>query len=123
VEVKNRAVMITMPTALKAAVGREARRQGVNLNDLLVGLLAKHYRLAFQPSNRLGATPKARNVAVVLRMPPELKRAIQLDALGRESNMTDVVLRILASALDVQLRMMPVVRRSPFGGGGRRSVR
>lgn len=110
------AVMVHMPGALKRAVVRRVRSEGSNANDVMVGALAKHYRVPFAPSGRRGE-PGGRSGPVVLRMPRRLKRRLQIDALRHEpSNLSERVVTRLAQELGVEVRR-PTRHRTPFGGG------
>jgi hypothetical protein len=92
------AVLVQMPAALKRAVVRRVRSEGSNANDVMVGALAKYYRVPFTPSGRRSA-PGARGGPVVLRVPRLLKDRLTRDALEQERpNLSDRVLAVLAEA-------------------------
>jgi hypothetical protein len=51
-----------------------------------------------------------------LRIPPEAKRAAQLDAIEKGSNLNDVLGQIICDHYDIPFESRSN-RRSPFGGG------
>ena len=69
-----------MPPALKQALAREVRRRGSTMNDVAVELLAARFGVAFEPSGRKGGTVPGASGAVLLRVPPELKRRLKTAA-------------------------------------------
>src|SRR5262245_31403993 len=106
-------VLVKMPPELKAALTRD----GENMNNAAVVILAARYDLPFQPTDRKlrevpGPTPQ-----VALRMPPTLKRMIQQEAFDLETNTTDHVVSILADHYGIDLGERIVRRKVPFGGG------
>src|SRR5436190_22998238 len=109
-------VLVQMPTALKRAVVRRVRSERSNANDVIVGTLAKRYRVPFTPTGRRG-NPGASGGPVVLRMPRQLKRRLQIDALRHQpSNLSERVLTALADEFGIELNR-PTRHRTPFGGG------
>jgi hypothetical protein len=114
-------VLITLPPDMKRALVQEVSSTGSNMNDIVVGLLARRYGIKFVPSARSSA-PCSTKPVVVLRMNPALKRRLQYDALKHESNMTTTVIRLLAEELGLPSSMKKVRRRTPFGGGRRRCI-
>src|SRR4051795_1529463 len=113
-------VLVRTPASLKEALVRETARRGASLNDVSVGILAEAFDVGYVPTNRKSPLPGASPV-VLLRMPEELKEAIQAEAFRTGSNTNDVILAALADELGV-----PFVsnrRRSvPFGGGRRKDT-
>jgi myo-inositol-1-phosphate synthase len=92
-----------MPASLKGALVREVARRGGNLNDVATGILAERFGIPYVPSGRRSALPGASG-AVLLRVPRELKHALEAEARRAGSNVNDVVLRALAESLDVPYR-------------------
>jgi myo-inositol-1-phosphate synthase len=90
-----------MPPALKRAVVREVARRESNLNDIVVALLAERFGVAFTPSGRRRKVIPGAAGAVVLRMPPELRRELKTTARRRSLNVNDLVLLTLSEALEV----------------------
>jgi myo-inositol-1-phosphate synthase len=90
-----------MPPALKRAVVREVARRESNLNDVAVALLAERFGVAFTPSGRRRKVIPGAAGAVVLRMPPELRRELKTTARRRSLNVNDLVLLTLSEALEV----------------------
>lgn len=112
------AVLVQMPAALKREVVRRVRATDSNANDVIVGALAKRYRVPFAPTGRR-ARPGAQAGPVVIRLPLALKRRLQIDALRHEpSNMSERVIAALADEFGVEV-VLRTRHRSPFGGGGR----
>ncbi|HEY7177633.1 MAG TPA: hypothetical protein VH305_00540, partial [Gaiella sp.] len=94
---------------------RETARRGASLNDVAVGMLADAFDVAYRPTGRRSALPGASPV-VLLRMPEELKRAVQAEAFRSSTNTNDVIVRTLADGLGIPHDSRS--RRSvPFGGG------
>ena len=95
-------VLVRMPTELKRVLAQEVERTDATINDIAVGILADRFRVAFTPSGRRGQAP-GESPAVLLRMPPALKRRIQDAARERGSNGNRVIVQALANALRVRL--------------------
>jgi myo-inositol-1-phosphate synthase len=105
-----------MPAHVKAALVRETSRRGASLNDVATGLLADAFGVRYQPTGRKSPLPGASPV-VLLRVPPELRNELQSEARRTAQTVNDVVLRTLATELDV-----PFVsnrRRPSLSGSGR----
>ena len=107
-----------MPAQLKRRLVHETEARGGNLNDVAVGILANRYQIPFEPTGRRSPAAGTSGV-VLLRVPPDLKKKIQLEAFEAESNTNDVILRALSERLGVPFASNR--RRSvPFGGGRRK---
>jgi len=107
-----------MPAQLKRRLVHETEARGGNLNDVAVGILANRYQIPFEPTGRRSPAAGTSGV-VLLRVPPELKKKIQLEAFGAASNTNDVILRVLSEQLGIPYESNR--RRSvPFGGGRRK---
>lgn len=115
------AVVVRLPLPLKRAAVREVERRGTNMNDVLVGAIARRYGIGFHPTNRIGR-PSIEKGTVLLRMSDRLKYAIQRDALDRRSNIQDTLVRILADAFAVEIDLTRSFRTTPFGGGRRQAA-
>jgi hypothetical protein len=87
-----------MPGSLKRALVREVARRESNLNDVAVALLAERFGVPFTPSGRRRKAIPGAAGAVVLRMPPELRRELKQAARPRKQNVNDLVLSTLADA-------------------------
>ncbi|HZG35450.1 MAG TPA: hypothetical protein VEY87_06340, partial [Gaiellaceae bacterium] len=90
-----------MPGSVKRALVREVARRGSNLNDVAVALLAERFGVAFTPSGRRRKAIPGAAGAVVLRMPPELRRELKATARGRGLHVNDLVLITLSEALAI----------------------
>jgi myo-inositol-1-phosphate synthase len=107
-----------MPAPLKRLLVEETEAQGSNLNDVAVGILANRFGIAYQGTGRRSGAAGASGV-VLLRLPPALKRRLQLEAFERATNTNDVILETLGERLGTPLEANR--RRSvPFGGGRRK---
>jgi myo-inositol-1-phosphate synthase len=95
-----KSILVRMPRPLKRRLAREVARRESTLNDVAVDLLATEFGVEFTPSGRRGAVPGDTG-AVLLRVPPELKR--QLDAAARErgSSTNRVIVGSLSERLDL----------------------
>ena len=87
--------------AIKRAVVREVARRESNLNDVAVALLAERFGVPFAPSGRRRKAIPGAAGAVVLRMPPELRRELKAAARRRKLNVNDLVLVTLSDALEI----------------------
>ena len=90
-----------MPGSLKRALVREVARRESNLNDVAVALLAERFGIPFAPSGRRRKAIPGAAGAVVLRMPPELRRELKAAARRRKLNVNDLVLVTLSDALEI----------------------
>src|SRR5687768_13152774 len=90
-----------MPGSLKRALVREVARRESNLNDVAVALLAERFGVSFAPSGRRRKVIPGAAGAVVLRMPPELRRELKAAARRRKHNVNDLVLATLSDALEI----------------------
>jgi myo-inositol-1-phosphate synthase len=107
-----------MPAPLKGRLIQAAETQDSNLNDVAVGMLAARFGVTYQGSGRRGGAAGSSGV-VLLRLPPALKRRIQLEAFERGRNTNDVILETLSERLGLPFESNR--RRSvPFGGGRRK---
>jgi myo-inositol-1-phosphate synthase len=90
-----------MPVAIKRSLVREVARRGSNLNDVAVSLLAERFGIPFSPSGRRRKVIPGAAGAVVLRMPPELRRELRAAAERQHGNVNDLVLLTLSEALEI----------------------
>src|ERR671914_3079150 len=91
-------ILVRMPLALKRALAREVGRRGSTMNDVAVELLAARFGVPFEPSGRKGNVPGASG-AVLLRVPPELKRRLKTAADAGASTTNKLIVETLASEL------------------------
>jgi myo-inositol-1-phosphate synthase len=87
-----------MPTPLKRALAREVERRDSTLNDVVVGLLASRFGVAFEPSGRKGSSPGTSG-AVLLRVPPELKERLKGEARRLASTTNKLIVETLSREL------------------------
>jgi myo-inositol-1-phosphate synthase len=111
-----------MPGSIKRALVREVARRGSNLNDVAVALLAERFGVPFSPSGRRRKAIPGAAGAVVLRMPPELRRELKTVARRSKQNVNDLVLSTLADALEIPFASnrkdtMASTNGSPNGNG------
>jgi myo-inositol-1-phosphate synthase len=111
-----------MPGSIKRALVREVARRESTLNDVAVALLAERFGVRFSPSGRRRKAIPGAAGAVLLRMPPELRRELRAAAKRRKQNVNDLVLATLADALEVPFvsnrkDIMASTNGSPNGNG------
>src|ERR687895_2168650 len=90
-----------MPGSVKRALVREVARRQSNLNDVAVALLAERFGIPFAPTGRRRKAIPGAAGAVVLRMPPALRRELKDSARRRGLNVNDLVLLTLSEALEI----------------------
>ena len=98
---------------MKSALVRETARRGASLNDVAVGLLADSFGVRYRPTGRKSPLPGSSPV-LLLRMPDEIRDAIQAESAATGQTLNDVVLRALAHELGVPFasnRQRPAGRR------------
>ena len=89
-------VLVRMPDVLQRALVTEVRRRDSNINDVLVGVLAERVGASFSPSGRRSA-PRSTSGAVLLRLPPALKRLVDEEALERGSSVNELIVETSTS--------------------------
>jgi myo-inositol-1-phosphate synthase len=104
-----------MPAELKRRLVHETEARASNLNDIAVGILADRFGMPYDGSGRRSPAAGTSGV-VLLRLPPALKRRIQLEAFERGSNTNDVILETLSERLGIPFESNRG-RSVPFGGG------
>src|SRR5918994_2901852 len=92
-------LLVRMPPALKQALAREVGRRGSTLNDVAVELLATRFGVRFEPSGRKGRVPGTSG-AVLLRVPPDLKRRLKAAADATASMTNTLIIETLANELE-----------------------
>jgi myo-inositol-1-phosphate synthase len=97
---QRKGVLVRAPSSLKGALVRETARRGVSLNDVAVGLLADSFGISYTPTGRKSPLPGSSPV-LLLRMPDEVRTAIQAESSRTGQTLNDVVLRALADELGV----------------------
>src|SRR5690242_8763336 len=85
---KRVSILIAVPDSLSRAIVRAARREQVGLNDLLVGTLARYFRVKFEPTGRIAKLPAPGRPAVLLRVSPELHRELKRASVANRTNTT-----------------------------------
>jgi len=91
-----------MPKVLKRRLAREVARRGSTLNDVAVDLLASEFGVDFTPSGRQPSSRRLGDAgAVLLRVPPELKRQLDAAARERRTSTNKIVVASLSERLDV----------------------
>ena len=101
-----------MPARVKRALVREVARRESNLNDVAVALLAERFGVPFSPSGRRRKVIPGAAGAVVLRMPPELRRELKAAARRRKLNVNDLVLLTLSATRSRS--PSPATERTPW---------
>jgi myo-inositol-1-phosphate synthase len=93
-------ILVRMPPALKRRLAREVVRRQSTLNDVAVELLADRFGVPFEPSGRRGRAP-GETGAVLLRVPPELKRQLEAGAHERATSTNNLIVESLSEQLGV----------------------
>jgi myo-inositol-1-phosphate synthase len=107
-------ILVRMPPALKRALTREVGRRGSTMNDVAVELLAARFGVSFRPSGRKGTIPGTSG-AVLLRVPPELKRKLK-DAAEETASTTN---RLVVDTLSQELQGKDVMAQTNGSKNGR----
>src|SRR5262245_3468134 len=94
-------VLVRMPPDLKRSLAQEVERRRESLNDVAVAILASRFGVAFTPSGRRGAPPRAAG-DVLLRMPRELKERLTRRAAERHKTTHDLIVETLSDGLGRQ---------------------
>jgi len=113
-------VLVRMPPSVKRRLADEVASRGSTMNDVAVAYLAERFGVPFEPSGRRRGTVPGSSGAVLLRVPAELKRAVQAAAFERASNTNRVIVEELARRLGVELAETAGGRTFPLGGGRRK---
>lgn len=92
-----------IPPRLKGKIARRVEREKSNMNDVVAGILAAHYRVEFTPSGKAtrGISPFEQ---ILLDVPPALRRAVLAEAAAQGDSQRNVVVRILSEALGLQFQ-------------------
>ena len=88
-----------MPAPLKRALAREVARRRGTMNDVAVSILAERFRVPFEPSGRRGGATPGTSGAVLLRVPPALKKALRDEASSSASTTNQLVVDTLTEEL------------------------
>jgi hypothetical protein len=113
-------VLLRLPPELKHAIVWEVARRDSCMNDVLVSEIAAEYGVKFKPSAHRGYP--GNSCRILIRMPERLKDRVQRHALSKRTNMTAVLVPLLARRLGVTIDFTPASRTSPFGGGRRQAA-
>jgi myo-inositol-1-phosphate synthase len=100
-----------VPFSLKQALVRETARRNASLNDVAVGLLADSLGIDYRPTGRKSPLPGSSPV-LLLRMPDDIRDAIQAESAATGQTLNDVILRALSGELGVPFTSN---RRNPQG--------
>src|SRR6266545_1267799 len=96
-----KSILVRMPKTLKRRLAREVARRESTLNDVAVELLATDFGVDFTPSGRQHRSRRLGDTgAVLLRVPPELKRQLDAAARERHSSTNKVIVASLTERLD-----------------------
>src|SRR5688500_9291188 len=107
-------ILVRMPPTLKRALAREVGRRGSTMNDVAVELLATRFGVPFRPSGRKGTIPGTSG-AVLLRVPPELKRKLK-DVAEETASTTN---RLVVDTLSQELQGKDVMAQTNGSKNGR----
>lgn len=88
--------------ALNAAVRKRMEAEGLNRNDLVVGVLAKHYRVRFRLNSRhSGGRAVVAPVEWHLKIPKQLRRKLNAERARTDVPARDIAVRILSEEFGV----------------------
>src|SRR5919108_4856563 len=92
-------LLVRMPASLKRALAREVARRRGTMNDVAVSILAERFGVEFEPSGRRGGSTPGTSGAVLLRVPPALKKALQDSATSAAGTTNQLVVDTLTKEL------------------------
>ena len=96
-----KSILVRMPKTLKRRLAREVARRESTLNDVAVEVLATDFGVDFTLSGRQHRSRRLGDTgAVLLRVPPELKRQLDAAARERHSSTNKIVVASLTERLD-----------------------
>src|SRR5688572_4955229 len=87
--------LLRPPTPFKRAVARSVSLRNGTMNDVPVSILPERFRAPFEPSGRRGGATPGASGAVLLRVPPALKEALQDEASSTAGTTNQLVERFL----------------------------
>src|SRR5207244_5438647 len=112
-------VLVRMPPELKSRLADEVAERRSTMKDVAVAIRAERFGVPFEPSGRRSGAVGTSG-AVLLRVPAELKRAVQTTAFERGTNTNRVIVEELSRTLGVRLEQTTTGRTFPLGGGRRK---
>ncbi|MGH3034196.1 MAG: hypothetical protein ACRDON_06510, partial [Gaiellaceae bacterium] len=92
-------ILVRMPPALKRRLAREVARRGSTMNDVAVEILAARFSVPFEPTGRRGGAAPGGSGAVLLRVPPQLRKKLKDEANAAASTTNALVVEVLAGQL------------------------
>lgn len=105
--------LAAIPAEIKAKAQEAATH---NMTDEIVGVLARHFEVPFEPTNYPRPAGNLEpGSKTLLRMPQRLKDKIVREAVSRRTDQTQVVNSVLADHYDVEYESTST-RRAPVGG-------
>ena len=93
-----------VPPRLKGKIAKRVAKEGTNLNDVVVGLLAAHFDVPFSPSGYKTPREITEYPNLVVEVPVALKRRIDWEAAESGDSIRNVVVRILADEFGVAFK-------------------
>lgn len=85
----------SVPPDLKRAIAARVEAEGTSMNDVLVGLLAKRYKVPFEPTGRRSPAVDVDKLDILLRVPDDLRRKIRAAAAEGDTSRRDLIVRFL----------------------------
>ena len=86
-----------LPETLRDAVEADAEENGESMSEVMRQILCGHYRLRCESVERFGGPKPEGSDRFVLRMQPELFRALKRDAAKHHTTMKALVLETLSA--------------------------
>lgn len=105
-------------TIVKKVTQTEENIDATNMNDVCVNVIAREFKVKYEPTARHGNPRDADKV--LLRMDDQLKRKVQSYAFDQRTNTNDTIVRLLAKEFNIPVVISEGRRATPFGGGPRR---
>ena len=99
-----------VPDDLKRAIAARVAETDSNMNDVLVGLLAARFDVAFEPTGRRsGEIGDSENI--ILRISPTLRKRLKMAAASAGEPVRDVIVRMLSEEFGTPFVRAPRRRR------------
>src|SRR5688500_3303412 len=92
-------LLVRMPAPLKRALAREVARRRGTMNDVAVSILAERFRVPSEPCGRRAGATAGTSAAVLLRVPPALKKALRDEASSSAGTTNQLVVDTLTEEL------------------------
>lgn len=91
-------IIKNVPPELHEAINTRVLVTNSNMNDVLVGILARHYKVPFEPTGRRAARASTHQ-DIVMRVPLKLRIKINMQAKSKNSSARTEMLRLFEDEL------------------------